>query len=234
MNEQAATDQTSTVFRNVGDMLDTAQLHQRAGDLPKAEDLYLQVLQEDPTNADAHHLLGLIALQVGKGTIARELIQTAVELDDSQALYQSNLGATYYSEQEYAKAEEAFQKTLGLDPDFYDANLNLGIISKHQGKYNEAVQPLDKAVQLRQTDPKAFAHLADVLIQLERFDEAESIATAAANLGPRDSETMFALINAYEGLSRSREAIDWCQALIEREPANPIFQSKMAALCLEA
>ena len=40
------------------------QLH-RAGHLSQAEQLYRQVLQADPVNADALHLLGLVAHQVG-------------------------------------------------------------------------------------------------------------------------------------------------------------------------
>jgi len=42
-----------------------AKQHHGAGDLQKAHDIYRQVLQSDPRQADALHYLGLIAYQVG-------------------------------------------------------------------------------------------------------------------------------------------------------------------------
>ena len=40
--------------------------HYSAGDLPKAESIYKQVLQLEPNQPDPLHYLGVIAHQVGK------------------------------------------------------------------------------------------------------------------------------------------------------------------------
>ena len=46
--------------------LDVAVKHHAAGRLPEAESIYQQILQTDPNQPIALHLLGVIANQVGK------------------------------------------------------------------------------------------------------------------------------------------------------------------------
>ena len=46
--------------------LHTARQHYQAGRLPQVEAMCRQVLQKQPDNADALHLLGLIAYNTGK------------------------------------------------------------------------------------------------------------------------------------------------------------------------
>jgi tetratricopeptide (TPR) repeat protein len=225
---------TDTVFRNTGDKLDTAQLYHRAGDLMKAEDLYREILQEDPTNPDAYHLLGLIGLQAGKYPIARELIQLAVDLDEAKAVYHANLAAAWYGQREYEKAEVEYRRAVELDPDYDEAYLNLGIVLKHQEKFEEAIEPLDNAVKIRPRDPKPFALLAECLIRIGDEEQADSIARAAAKLGPKDIETLGALINALDGLNRPREAIPWAKHLVARQPTKAAHHFRLAGLAQEA
>ena len=55
--------------------------HHNAGDLAKAEGLYQQVLQADPNQPVALHLLAVIAHQVGKNDIAVDLIGKALAVN---------------------------------------------------------------------------------------------------------------------------------------------------------
>ena len=58
--------------------IDLAVQHHQAGDLPKAESIYNQVLQADPNQPVALHLLGLIAHQLGKNEVSVDLIMRAI------------------------------------------------------------------------------------------------------------------------------------------------------------
>ena len=51
--------------------------HHQAGRLPQAEQLYRQILAQEPGHADAMHLLGVIAAQLGRNDAAVELIPTS-------------------------------------------------------------------------------------------------------------------------------------------------------------
>src|SRR5688500_13700803 len=51
-------------------LLQTAVSHHQAGQAAEAERLYRQVLAVDPEQADALHLLGVLAYQVGRADLA--------------------------------------------------------------------------------------------------------------------------------------------------------------------
>ena len=78
MNEEitATEEQTLTIQQAI----DLAVQHHTAGDLPKAEGIYQQVLQAEPNQPVALHLLGVIAHQVGKNDISVDLITKALTI----------------------------------------------------------------------------------------------------------------------------------------------------------
>ena len=64
--------------------------HHRGGRFREAEELYRRVLAHDPRNADALHLLGLVALEAGQVDSAAELVRQAIaERPDDAAFYNS-------------------------------------------------------------------------------------------------------------------------------------------------
>ena len=55
--------------------------HHQAGRLQAAEQIYRRILAVEPNQADAWHLLGIIAYQVGKHELAVEYIGRAIGSD---------------------------------------------------------------------------------------------------------------------------------------------------------
>ena len=62
----------------VPEALAIATQHHQRGRLQAAEQIYRQILQVEPNHADALHLLGVIAAQVGKQALAVEHIGRAI------------------------------------------------------------------------------------------------------------------------------------------------------------
>jgi tetratricopeptide (TPR) repeat protein len=76
--------------------------------------------------------------------------EKALELDPNNLLAQNFLGVIYYELKEFEKAEEAFNRTLTLDPSFADAYGNLGILydfNLHDKR--KAVQYYEKFLELK-------------------------------------------------------------------------------------
>ena len=63
----------------------------------------------------------------------------------------SNMGVAYYHKKDYAQAEHYFLEALRLNPDFINALAGIGTMYIDQGRYNEAVVKLGRAVR---KDPK--------------------------------------------------------------------------------
>ena len=71
--------------------LELALQHHTAGDLAKAEKIYQKILETDPNQAEALHLLGVIAHQKGNNDIAVDLITKALSVKPDYAEAFSNL-----------------------------------------------------------------------------------------------------------------------------------------------
>ena len=65
--------------------LNLAVQHHSAGRLPEAEGIYQQILQADPNQPEALHLLGVIAHQAGKNDTAVDSIGKALAINSDYA-----------------------------------------------------------------------------------------------------------------------------------------------------
>ena len=118
--------------------IDLGVEHHNAGRLPEAENIYNQILQAEPKQPVALHLLGVIAHQAGKNDIALELIEKALAINPDLAEAHSNLGLVF---QELGKVDEAvasYHKALAINPDLAEAHSNLGLVFQELGKLDEA------------------------------------------------------------------------------------------------
>ena len=79
----------------ISEALAIAIQHHQAGRLQAAEQIYRQILAVEPNQADALHLLGVIAYQVGKHEVAVEYIGRAIRLKGNVAVFHNNLGEAY-------------------------------------------------------------------------------------------------------------------------------------------
>ena len=75
------------------DRLNEGIRHQREGRLAEAEWVYQQILREEPENADALHMIGVLEGQRGNNDLAIERLRRAVELDPTLVPAWRNLGA---------------------------------------------------------------------------------------------------------------------------------------------
>jgi predicted O-linked N-acetylglucosamine transferase (SPINDLY family) len=117
----------------IAKQLDLAIEHHQSGRLPEAVACYQQVLQQQPENANAWHLLGVIAAQMGQHETAIERIKKAISLNSQSPSFYHNLGNAYQESGQLSQAIECYQKALELQADYVDAYKNLGMAYKKQG-----------------------------------------------------------------------------------------------------
>ena len=90
--------------------------HHQAGRLAEAEALYRDVLANEPNNANALHLLGVIAKAQGSYTLAAEYIGKALNFSPDNWLAHFNLGTVYQDQRRLAEAASCFRRAIGLNP----------------------------------------------------------------------------------------------------------------------
>ena len=109
----------SKARRNVGapgaqaiELLELARQHHQAGRLSDAEDYYRKVLQVDPENAIATHLLGGIAYQNGDYQAAEDLFRKVVKSNPGDAQAHNHLGNALTVQERPGEAIEHYTKAV--------------------------------------------------------------------------------------------------------------------------
>ena len=155
--------------------LDLAVQHHTAGRLPQAESIYQQILQTDPDQPVALHLLGVIAHQVGKNDIAVNLITKALAIKPDHAEAHYNLSNALRDLGKLDEAVASYHKALAIKPELAAVHFNLGVALQELGRMDEAFTCQKRAVALDPQNDLFWAGLAAAL-------ETLSVASIDDNL----------------------------------------------------
>jgi protein O-GlcNAc transferase len=173
--------------------LELAVKQHQAGNLREAERLYRQILQAEPRHADALHLLGVIAQQVGRNEVAIQHIRAALREKPNYAAAHANLGVALEALGQLDQAVASLRQAVSLKPDFAEAHNNLGKALRLQGKPAEAIASLQEAVRFRPDYFEAITSLGSALQEQGKFTEAAASYEQALRLQPHSAATHNAL-----------------------------------------
>ena len=107
---------------------DAAKAALRAGRTADAERAFRELAARHPELGGAHANLGLILRNAGKLDESIAVLERAVKASPKQPVFFNQLGVSYRHKGQFAKAREAYETALALDPAYADAHLNLGVL----------------------------------------------------------------------------------------------------------
>lgn len=164
--------------------LDSAIADHTAGRLAQAEAAYRSILSRDPNHADALHLLGFLAHQVNRSDIAVSLINRAIAISPTNAIYHFNLGKVFHDLSQLQQASACYSRALTIDPEFFDAQVNLGNLLKDQGELGAAIDLYRRALNARPDIGVAHYNLGVALSASGLAEEAIASFRAALDRTP--------------------------------------------------
>jgi tetratricopeptide (TPR) repeat protein len=223
----------ATSASKIPQMLTKAIGLQNQGDLIGAEAIYQQVLQIDPQNYDALHLLGMIAGSVGMHDVAIELINSAIAVNPNVSYAYASLGTVYKQMGESDKAFELLQKALQLDPNDFDANVNLGSLYVVHNDYPNALVHLKKALEINPDSSETHTNLGAAYLLRNRLDEAATHLERALNLNPNEPATYSALAKVFRQRLMTEEARHCYEAGIAVNDQVPSLYEGLGSLYLQ-
>jgi predicted O-linked N-acetylglucosamine transferase (SPINDLY family) len=156
----------------ISETLVEAVHHHRSGRWDHAEAIYRQVLQTDPNQADALHLLGVLSHQSGRHTEAVGYIGRAIELNPVGVSYYVNLGLARHALGQLKEALAAYRRALELDPQKAETHNNLGNVFRDLGRADTAIGCYRGAIELKPEYAEAHYNLGNVLKDQGRLVEA--------------------------------------------------------------
>lgn len=213
--------QPTAVVPDISALMDRAIQHHRKGGLPEAENLYREILHNNPRHSDALHLLGVLAKQNRHYEDAFNFINQAIALNPQAAEYYNSLGAVYQAISKNEKAVhlyilaiqlkddyiDAYTNLIRLMPDTVDARFNLGLLLQRQGKITEAMEQYSAITILQPSHAKALNNLGCAFKDLGQYKEAVANLKQAIRVQPDYIDAHYNLGLALQENSMFKEAI---------------------------
>jgi len=166
------------------EMVNLGVRHLYAGQLDQAQSLCRRILQQQPDQPDALHLLGAIAHKRGDHKTAIELTEKAIAISPRRADFYVNLGLSLLAAGRNREAVAANRRAVELAPDLPQAHNNLGLALAADGKTEEAIECHRRAASIAPDFADASYNLGNAYMELGNLDQAIVEFRAAIALRP--------------------------------------------------
>jgi tetratricopeptide (TPR) repeat protein len=205
--------------RSVRETLALAVEHHRAGRLCQAEGLYRKVIAIQPNEADALHLLGMLAQQQGLFDVAEKRVRRAITARGRPvAAFSNTLGNALAAQGQPAEALRCFEEAIALSPDNSAAHKNMADLLSVLERHDEAAAHYERVLRLNPEDASAHNNMGGVFLQRGMFREATERFGRAIKLDPCCAEAYSNLGHALRELGLLREAVNCLSAAIRLKP----------------
>jgi len=181
-------------------------------------------------------VIGVILFLMGSNLPVSILAEEALSTRP-KPLYKK--GIEYAAEGKFKEAEEQFKKNLGINKsdstslsslgalkDFKEGKINQeytlslfkGLNYAYDGKPQQAIEELQKAIEISPEYAKAYNLLGIIYASLGESQEAITYFQEAIELKPKYAEACSNLAAIYQSLGRYQEAITHYQKVVQEDP----------------
>jgi len=158
--------------------------HHQGGRLRAAEQLYRQILDQEPNHAQTWGNLGLALQAQGQLGEAMAAYRRAVVLQPDYAEAYCNLGKALKDQGQIAAAIAAYRQAVRINPNYSAAYNNLGNALREIGELDAAIVACRQAIALHPDFPAAYSNLGNALNDKGQIDLAIDAYRQAIALEP--------------------------------------------------
>lgn len=191
----AAVSQNSAAVERIPEVdaaLARAELAMRTNHRELARRLFEQAAREHPDSSDAETGLGMLAIYDGDRASARKHLERALALGARDAntwfeyaMFERESGA------DRKRVDDLLSKAVELNPDFGEAQFTVGVRLTDDGRYEDAVAHLRRAVQALPRQSSFWHALAFALSKLgQRSDALDAARHAVRTVANPEEERM--------------------------------------------
>lgn len=159
------------------------------------------------------------AAEKKKYTEATALLKQIVENDKLDFQAWSLLGTIYLAQDKPDEAEKAYQTAIAVRPTFGLALLNLGRLRASQKRFEEAIEPLTRAVESQPQSANANLLLGEAYLQIKKGSKAIPYLNEAARLGMVEAHLRLAWLYNAAGL-KNKAALEY-EEFLKKKPQYP-------------
>jgi tetratricopeptide (TPR) repeat protein len=202
--------------------------HHLGGRLQEAEAIYVQILNAQPNHPETLHLMGVMALQIGRFDMSVDFINRAIAVNPNDGRYFSNLGQALSATGRIDDAIAAYQRALTLMPNLPEAYNNLGNALQDKGQYEQAAQAYQEGLRQRSDFVEARNNLGNALKHLGQLEAAIESYRHALSIRPEFPDAWSNLGTALLDKGLVDESIEAHRRAVELRPDSPDVHNNLA------
>jgi len=111
-----------------------------------AEQTFRTALTIGPSDGFVRQRFSMLLAARGRLDEAIAMAQECARLEPSIPLRYTSLGVVYYYARDHARSEAEFRHALAMSPGFPTAYFGLGLVAAAQGRYDEAIANMQRAI----------------------------------------------------------------------------------------
>ena len=160
---------------------------------------------------------------------AKQILEARGKKEPHFKVY-AQLGEIAMLENNPALAIANYSRSLELDKNNYDVNLNMGALLVKMGKPQEALPYFQKAVEIRPKDIKALRNLGILFENTGKVTQACDCFQKVLQLNPHDIISLNHMGTAMLALGREAEAIKYWKVSLEFDGKQPVVLARLAQI----
>ncbi len=210
-------------------LLTQATSAHQMGDLQQAEASYRK-LWADRQDDNLSYLLGTLLLQKGEAEQAIDFLAPVAARNLNSADLQNNLGVAYQTVGNRQQALLAFQAAVRADKSYPQVYHNIGKLLVEAGDFSNAEPCYRQAVQLMPDDDQCRAEWIQLLIQMEKWDDAARELNLMLHRDPDHLDLRTNLVFVLAKSHRYQEAIEQGKKVLSSDPNSVKMLSNLSYL----
>ena len=179
-------------MNQINTQLEIAIKHHQSGEIEIARQVYTTILEREPSNHQALHLLGILSAQTGSLQLAEKTITKACQIFPKNEHYQYNLGNVKRDLGNSAQAIEAYSRAIKVNANYSQAYFARGNVYLDKKDYEKGILNFKKAVQINSKYIEALNNLGNCY---EKNNQLELALAQYESILKMESDNQGALVN---------------------------------------
>lgn len=202
----------SRIFYNMG------LLHTLKGNLDLAIEAYRKSLARKSDDIQTLTNMGGVLNDLNLYQDAHEILQNALDINQTYSETWSNLGISLNHLNLHAKAIDAYDEAIKINPQAHEVWLNRASAFSSIGEYQNALDSCEQSIALNPAQPNAWLCKASILENLQRYEEALLACEEVIKLHENSAKAWFASGGILNRLGRYDESLTAYKRAIDLKP----------------
>lgn len=219
-----------------------AKFAQAQGNLPKALNLYNQLIRRNPNHAAALSNRGLLwelmpakdAAEAAKNKhYAQQDYLRALEINPEQVETYNNLGALYIDQKRNGDAVVYLSEAIVRSPRYFRALVNRANAYTNLGQFTEALDDFDRASALKPNDPGLLLNRGLAYLSVDKYEAAINDFSHAIAVSPDDARLYVERARALAKLGYPADAYEDLEEALQLSPNYALAYYYLAELAFQ-